>query len=200
MSMYTAYVHLLKAHPLGMAALQFMLLGTLGDWLAAKLRGGRMGGMEGLCKLPTWAILGITVKYAFLGGTGATGSLLEHGFLPGLGAFGFAFYKSLIVNTFYGPFMMIGHRLSDDYLARQGFRPGPILRDLPKARLWPGLASIHWDSMRRSLSMIPIFWVPAHTLTFLLPEYLQVTMAAVWAIALGVMLGTFSRAAKTEAA
>jgi hypothetical protein len=95
--------------------------------------------------------------------------------------------------------MMIGHRLSDDYLLRQGHSLPKLIQGLPKARLWDGLTRIHWESMRQTLRMLFLFWIPAHTLTFLLPEHFQVTVAAVWAIALGAMLGSFSRAARQAA-
>ncbi|HBN09926.1 MAG TPA: hypothetical protein DD435_15215 [Cyanobacteria bacterium UBA8530] len=202
--MFALYVHWLKSEPLLAAAIQFAILGTLGDRIAARLRGGnwQTDKMEVLCKLPTWAILGISVKLAFLGGSGATKSLIEHGYFPtfGLFVFFFAFYKSFLVNAFFGPFMMIGHRLSDDYLARCRFSPASILRGLPKARLWAGLEAINWKSLKSSISLLTIFWVPAHTLTFLLPEHFQITMAALWAIVLGLMLGYFNREEKKQPA
>lgn len=199
--MFELYVSWLKSAPLLTAAIQFAILGTLGDMLAARLRNGKMSGAEILSKLPTWAILGISIKYAFLGGTGATAILMDHGFLPTFGvqgAFFAAFYKSLLVNTFFGPFMMIGHRLSDDYVYRCRYQAGEMLRGLTKANLWSGLQSIHWDSMKVSLGLLLKFWVPAHTLTFLLPEHFQIPVAALWAIALGGMLGYFNRTGKTE--
>jgi hypothetical protein len=35
---------------------------------------------------------------------------------------------------------------------------------------------------------IPLFWFPAHTITFLLPAHLQVLFAAVLSIFLGIIL------------
>ncbi|MBD3831677.1 MAG: hypothetical protein IE890_14490, partial [Arcobacter sp.] len=42
------------------------------------------------------------------------------------------------------------------------------------------------------------FWLPAHTVTFLLPEHWQVTLAAVWSFVLGIILGYFSGHSKEE--
>ena len=38
------------------------------------------------------------------------------------------------------------------------------------------------------LKTIPLFWIPAHTVTFMLPAEYQVIMAAALSIALGIML------------
>ena len=36
---------------------------------------------------------------------------------------------------------------------------------------------------------IPFFWVPAHTITFMLPPEYQIVMAAYLSVALGIILG-----------
>ena len=35
---------------------------------------------------------------------------------------------------------------------------------------------------------VPLFWIPAHTVTFMLPQEYQVVMAAALSVALGVIL------------
>ncbi len=40
---------------------------------------------------------------------------------------------------------------------------------------------------------IPLFWIPAHTITFLLPEEFRVLFAAVLSVMLGVLLSLGSR-------
>ena len=52
------------------------------------------------------------------------------------------------------------------------------------------LKQIDWDRMWNFVfkKTIPFFWIPAHTITFLLPETFQVLFAALLSVALGVLL------------
>jgi ABC-type phosphate/phosphonate transport system permease subunit len=45
---------------------------------------------------------------------------------------------------------------------------------------------------------IPLFWVPAHTITFLLPAYLQVLFAAMLGGVLGVILSLAAQAPRRD--
>jgi len=96
-------------------------------------------------------------------------ALIEHGFLPvsfekGLG---WAFSVSVLTNLLFGPQMMAFHRLEDNLIMRQ-----------------KGFAGI-----QRSWWTLIWFWIPAHTLTFLLPAYLQIGLAALWSLVLGLIMG-----------
>ena len=55
--------------------------------------------------------------------------------------------------------------------------------------------AMDWKSLQKAWLTLIWFWIPAHTLTFSLPSYLQVTLAALWAVALGIILGFFARSA-----
>ena len=46
--------------------------------------------------------------------------------------------------------------------------------------------NVQWNFVFKKT--IPFFWIPAHTITFLLPEDYQVAFAALLGIALGVIL------------
>ena len=48
------------------------------------------------------------------------------------------------------------------------------------------------------LKTVPIFWIPAHTVTFLLPSEYQVITAAALSVALGVILSLGNRNKKKE--
>jgi len=163
-----------QAHPLLSAALQFGLLGTLGELLAAGLRARRPALPctlpELLAKVAAWALLGLVIKAGFVGMRGFTLALLDHRMLPAfLGSgVGLAFALSALTNLFFGPQMMLFHRLEDNLiLRRRGFEG-----------MGPALWTLLW------------FWVPAHTLTFSLPVDFQVGLAALWSVILGTILGT----------
>lgn len=60
------------------------------------------------------------------------------------------------------------------------------------------IGSIDWSVFVRFtlIKTVPLFWIPAHTVTFLLPEAYQVVLAAFLSVALGIILsfGTKKRA------
>lgn len=165
-----------QAHPLLSAALQFGILGTLGEVVAASLRARRRAlpctPLQLLAKVLAWALLGLIIKAGFVGMRGFTQGLLDHHLLPAfLGSgLGWAFALSTLTNVFFGPQMMLFHRLEDNFiLHRRGFEG-----------MAPALRTLIW------------FWIPAHTLTFSLPVEFQVGLAALWSLALGLILGLAS--------
>ena len=50
--------------------------------------------------------------------------------------------------------------------------------------------SVQWNFVFKKT--IPFFWIPAHTITFLLPVQYQVLFAAILGIVLGVLLAIAS--------
>ena len=162
-----------QSHPLLSAALQFGLLGTLGELLAAGLKARRptlpCTFRQLLAKIFAWALLGLVIKAGFTGMRGFTAALLDHHLLPAIlgSGVGLAFALSALTNLFFGPQMMLFHRLEDNViLRRQGF-----------------------DGMAPALWTLLWFWIPAHTLTFSLPVEFQIGLAALWSVVLGVILG-----------
>ncbi len=160
-------------HPFLSAGLQFGLLGTLGEVLAASLKARRLSlpctALQLLAKVLAWALLGLVIKAGFVGMKGFSRALLDHHILPGAlsSGFGWALALSMLTNVFFGPQMMLFHRLEDNLiLGRRGFEG-----------MAPALRTLVW------------FWIPAHTITFSLPADYQVGLAALWSLALGLILG-----------
>jgi hypothetical protein len=172
-----AYIAWVKENPLWSAALQFGLLGTLGETIALSIRFRRLAlpgnWWQTIAKIVAWGILGIVIKYGFAGMRGFLTALIDHALLPSALAtgFGWAFTLSTLTNIFFGPQMMLFHRLEDNLIAWK--------LDMT------GLATAWWTLLW--------FWIPAHTLTFLLPVELQIGLAAVWSVVLGVILGAAKR-------
>jgi hypothetical protein len=171
--MFDAYASWVAAHPLFSAAVQFGLLGTLGDFISHLLRARSARGfgslIEFIGRMAAWALLGIVIKYGFTGMKGFIEALLTHGFLPAFFGEGIprAFAISVVTNVLFGPQMMLFHRIEDNVvLRRKGF-----------------------EGMRTALLSLLWFWIPAHTITFSLPPDFQIGLAAVWSIALGIILG-----------
>ena len=168
-----AYILWVQANPLFSAAIHFGLLGTLGELISHLMRMKTISGFGSpfvvLGKILAWALLGVVIKYGFVGMRGFVESLVAHGMLPSFCSDGIprAFAISVFTNVLFGPQMMFFHRLEDNViLRRSGF-----------AGMKTPLLTLLW------------FWIPAHTVTFSLPVELQIGLAAVWSVALGIILG-----------
>lgn len=169
----SGYVIWVTENPIFSAAIQFAVLGTLGEIISASFRKRRpaLPGdfLQVLGKIVAWALLGIIIKYGFTGMKGFTRALLEHGLLPQFmnAGIGWAFAVSVLTNLLFGPQMMFFHRLEDNLI------------------LWRwdmrGLTSAWWTLLW--------FWIPAHTVTFSLPTEYQIGLAALWSVVLGIILG-----------
>ncbi len=179
MEWYLAWV---KDNPLFSAAIQFGLLGTLGElvshWLRSKKFGMPFSNALLAGKIAAWALLGIVIKYGFAGMKGFVLALVEHNLLPEACGEGFllAFSLSVATNIFFGPQMMFFHRLEDNLLA------------------W----KLDFTGIQKAWWTLLWFWIPAHTITFMLPKDFQIGLAAVWSVALGVILGLSAPKKKPE--
>ncbi|GBE30626.1 hypothetical protein BMS3Bbin04_01661 [bacterium BMS3Bbin04] len=177
--MIELYLNFVKAQPILSSAVQVAILGTFGELLAIRIRTGKWylfgpGPWRLMTKVAVWAFLGITFKYAFVGFFGFVDALILKGFWFEAAREGIvrAFSVSVFTNLLFGPVMMLFHRWTDNAIEAK---------------------PMHWPSLQNAWKTLLWFWIPAHTLTFSLPSHLQVGLAAVWAVALGVILGSFNR-------
>lgn len=177
--MIETYLYFLKNYPLISSAVQVAILGMFGELLATRIRLKRwyfFGSKGFIAKVIVWAFLGITFKYAFTGFFGFVDALVAKGFWFSI-ASNSLFVKALSVSVFtnilFGPIMMLFHRWCDNYIEKK---------------------AMNWKSLEKAWQTLIWFWIPAHTITFSLPSHLQVGLAAVWAVALGIILGFFAKA------
>ncbi len=167
------YIPWVQQNPLTSAAIQFGILGTLGEFVSQYVRTRKLAMfctfLELLGKILAWALLGIIIKYGFTGMKGFLEALITKGLLPGAfnGAFLHAFALSTFTNVLFGPQMMAFHRVEDNL----------ILREWSFAGLTNAWKTLVW------------FWIPAHTVTFLLPPDYQIGLAAAWSLVLGLIMG-----------
>ncbi len=171
--MITTYTAWVTSNPLLSAMIQFAILGTLGEIISFSLRQKKIdipcSWWQLILKMLAWALLGVLIKVAFTGMKGFALALIAHGFLPGSfeKGLGWGFSVSVLTNLLFGPQMMAFHRLEDNLImGKKGF-----------------------DGIQRSWATLLWFWIPAHTLTFLLPADLQIGLAALWSIILGLIMG-----------
>jgi hypothetical protein len=107
-----------------------------------------------------------------------------------------AFSISTAMNLMYAPVMMTFHKITDIHIASTG---GTITGLFTPIRFGVIFTKIDWNRQWDFVykKTIPFFWIPAHTITFLLPVNYQVLFAAILGIALGIILSISGDKTKT---
>jgi hypothetical protein len=168
------YVETVKAYPIITAMIQFAILGTLGDmiskWVIQKRIFLPFTYKTLILKMLEWAFLAVCIKYAFVGFNYFVQGLVEKNLLPELNYFWEAFAISLSMNLQFGPFLVIMHRLLDNLIAKEK----------------------NWANLDKGMYSLLWFWLPAHTITFMLPKPFQIGLAALWSVVLGLILGYYN--------
>lgn len=198
------YSRINEAYPLLMSFLKFAVLATFGETLGLRIREG-IYNYKGFGLIPRaiiWGVIGVTIKLAFVvfdngmqvfmeevaGICGATQfSTMEMGLTKIL----IALSISIPLNVIYAPVMMTMHKITDTHIMdNQGTVRGlfkPIkLAEISQRINW----DVQWNFVFKKT--IPYFWIPSHTITFLLPPQARILFAALLGIALGVILAVAS--------
>ena len=102
-----------------------------------------------------------------------------------------AFCISATMNLIYAPIMMTFHKITDTHIVDNGGTVSGLFKSIKMGDI---LTRINWNVQWNFVfkKTIPFFWIPAHTITFLLPGEYRVAFAAVLGIALGVILAIAS--------
>jgi len=178
-----------KSHPYILGFIKFAILATMGDLLSIRIVKGRYEKPIGLLpKMLIWGVIGIITAVYFPIFSSGVESMQSNGLLFGANsALATAFLTSLTMNVVVGPFVMTFHNFSDTYIELRHIHLGSDVESVINA--------IHFQRVFRFLifKTIPLFWIPVHTITFLLPQEYRVLMAAALSIVLGVILGFSKR-------
>lgn len=159
--------------------IKFFLLASIGDFIGLRLQ-------EGVWRIPknmfykalVWGVIGIFIVMMFTIFPLGVSRLQEMGILPFLNSVFFhALFTSIMMNIIFAPTMMLFHRISDTMLNGA-------------SSLEEAVNKINWHQFVSTVlcKTIPFFWIPAHTITFLIPEEYRVLLAAILGIVLGLLL------------
>jgi hypothetical protein len=182
-----------------MSFFKFALLATLGEVIALRIRTGNYNepGFGIIPRMIVWGFLGLAINMAFnIFATGAPVFLAYMGLkdAPQTMAGGFsgmklldAFTISTTMNLIFAPVMMTIHKITDTHIIQTGGTVKGLFSPIPVASIFKNM---NWDVMWNFIfkKTIPFFWIPAHTITFLLPVEFRVLFAAILGIALGLIL------------
>ena len=196
---YQFYIEFNGEHGLIMAFMKFAILATLGESIGLRIRKG-VYNEKGFGIIPraiVWGFLGLTIKLAFVIFAVGTPAFLVylgfsdapqimHGDLSWAKA-GVAFSISFAMNLIYAPIMMTLHKITDIHILKNNGSLRGFLKPIQFDQI---LTDINWSVMWNFVfkKTIPFFWIPAHTITFLLLPDFQVLFAAFLGIALGTIL------------
>ena len=159
------------------AFLKFALLATFGEMLAARIRCGQYlpAGFGLVPRAVVWGLLGITIQFAFKVFAGGVPPTLEdlgltHAATALQGELGLTrILTDLHIQEYQGSMQALVHPIK--------------VRAIMSERIdWKQM----WSFVYKKT--IPFFWIPAHTISFLLPAAYRTLFAALLGVALGLIL------------
>jgi len=197
--------------------IKFAMLATLGEVIGLRIKTGKYTapGFGIIPRALVWGFLGIFIKIAFVvfasgvptlavkyfGIHGAGDSMAYKDIFEatenGLGweRLITAFSISVLMNLFFAPVMMTFHKITDTHIidnkgTLSGFFTPIKFGEIFRKMNW----FVQWNFVFKKT--IPFFWIPAHTITFLIPGEFRVAFAAVLGIILGIYLSISSQKSK----
>lgn len=211
------YHHFNAQHPFLISFLKFGALSTLGEVIGLRIRTGSYNqpGFGILPRAVVWGFLGIAIKMAFIiFGEGAPrmlalmgvefgpdnpADILKQDFFATFSPKQLlaAFAVSITMNTFFAPVFMTLHKITDTHILLHNGTLRSLLHPIAFGRI---LKTMNWEVQWNFVfkKTIPLFWYPAHTITFLLPAELRILFAALLGIVLGVLLSIASLKGREE--
>lgn len=177
-------------HPFVLGFIKFFILASMGELLSLRIVSAQWKAPKGiLLRAIIWGILGMAIVLVFKIYPVGIESVIKKGYLPGALLTGIyskilsAFYISSLMNLTFALFLMGIHRITDTYIDM--YYKGNKLPSFDGV-----LNEIKWKDFVSFVvfKTIPLFWIPAHTITFSLPAEYQVLMAAMLSVALGSIL------------
>ncbi len=179
------FMAMTQAYPYISGFFKFFVLATMGDMLGARILHGQWKKTKGLIfKAIIWGIIGMMITLAFTLYSEGVLAAQNIGRLPFNGSkFGHAFLTSTMMNITFAPFMFLFHKFSDVYIDVK-------YRGMKKVTINDLVNEVDFNMLIgfSMLKTIPFFWIPCHTLVFLMPPQYRVVASAFLSIALGLML------------
>lgn len=198
-TIYEWYKSFNAAHGMVMSFVKFAILATLGEMLGLRISTGvyynKTFGI--IPRMVVWGLLGMGINMAMIIFSKGTPMFLEYmgmehastimGGDLSFAKFLVALAISVAMNSIFAPVFMTLHKITDTHISNCGGSVKALTTPIPMARIFTGLNwTVLWSFVFKKT--IPLFWYPAHTITFLLPPDMRVLFAAFLGIVLGVLL------------
>ena len=203
-SLYDWYKTFNAEYGMVMSFLKFAILSTLGELLGLRLSSGvyLKPGFGIAPRAVVWGILGMGINLAMIIFSNGVPVALEYIGMShastiintplSLEKVFVAFCISVGMNGIFAPVFMTFHKITDTHILACGGSLRALATPIPMTQIMTNLNwSAQWNFVFKKT--IPFFWVPAHTITFLLPSEARVLFAALLGVALGVLLAVAAR-------
>lgn len=199
-----AYLLFNASHGMVAAFLKFAILSTAGELIGLRISTGKYlkPGFGVLPRAIVWGILGIGINAAMIVFSSGVPAFLEYmGMSDAQAIFNgelswgklfVAFMVSVFMNSLFGPVFMTLHKITDMHILDNGGTLRGFLRPIKMGEIISRLNwKVQWGFVFKKT--IPLFWFPAHTVTFMLPGTMRVLCAALLGVALGILLAVAAR-------
>jgi len=203
-NLYESYQSFNAEHGMLMSFLKFAILSTLGELLGLRISTGSYirNGFGILPRAIVWGVLGMCINLAFIvfsTGVPAAAAYLGVNNPSGIMAGSLCIQKVLLafaisvsLNSIFAPVFMTFHKITDTHILATGGTLRGLFTPIPMGNILQNLNwKVQWGFVFKKT--IPLFWYPAHTITFLLPSETRVLFAALLGVALGVILAIAAR-------
>lgn len=203
-ALYDWYLSFNAEHGMVMSFLKFGILATIGELLGLRISRGvyYFDGFGVLPRAIVWGILGMGINMAFI--VFSTGVPAFAGYMGMNNPSGvmsgaltpekvlLAFSISVVMNSIFAPVFMTLHKITDTHIMNNGGTLRGLFTPINMGEIMQNLNwKVQWGFVFKKT--IPLFWFPAHTITFLLPGEMRVLFAALLGVLLGAILSTAAR-------
>lgn len=203
-ALYDWYLSFNAEHGMVMSFLKFGILATIGELLGLRISRGvyYFDGFGVLPRAIVWGILGMGINMAFIVfSTGVPAFVGYMGINNPSGVMSgaltpekvlLAFSISVVMNSIFAPVFMTLHKITDTHIMNNGGTLRGLFTPIKMGEIMQNLNwKVQWGFVFKKT--IPLFWFPAHTITFLLPGEMRVLFAALLGVLLGVILSIAAR-------
>ena len=184
-TIYNWYLSFNAEHGMVMSFLKFGILATMGELLGLRISRGvyYFDGFGVLPRAIVWGILGMGINMAFIvfstgvpAFMGYMGMDNPSGVMSGtltLEKVLLAFSISVVMNSIFAPVFMTLHKITDTHIMNNGGTLRGLFTPIKMGEIMQNLNwKVQWGFVFKKT--IPLFWFPAHTITFLLPGEMRV--------------------------
>ncbi|MFI3239875.1 MAG: Mpv17/PMP22 family protein [Bacteroidales bacterium] len=196
---YQWYIGSNTAHPYLMAFAKFAILAIWGEMAGLRIKTGAYSypGFGMAARMIVWGLFGIWIAFAMKVFAAGAPRVMDTLGLEGIndamkGGFTYqkligAFSISFMLNTLFAPVFMTLHKITDSHIAEH---KGSLKALITPIKMKENFVNLNWAVQWGFVfkKTIFLFWIPAHTITFLLPPVFQVLFAAALSIFLGLFL------------
>lgn len=179
------FLRLTSVHTYLMGFIKFFILASMGDWLGGRIVNGKWEKPRGaFYRSVVWGFIGMAIALMFPIYSTGVATVTKKGLLPASSyPIVAAFFISLINNLTFGFALMCCHRFTDTYIDL-------LVARKAKPALDEVISNLGTTNLIKFVlfKVLPFFWIPAHTITFMLPSEYRVLFAAALGIALGFFL------------